>query len=185
VWEIIVTYLKVLSQNSPSWTVKNYEQSVMFCLPPASRWLLAWLTLRPWRWRQHVAPKCQWTCPRRQHGGSVWNSCGLVHVLTCGAGQARHWLGRRDSNKAACWLTRVAGISPHSSHGHEITRGPGVQPPVLSTDACRQHLASQWLLFCGTVGPERQPLLGNGSVTRKNVVTVGSGVFCAVCAETI
>jgi hypothetical protein len=27
------------------------------CLPPASRWFLAWLILRPWRLRRYVLPK--------------------------------------------------------------------------------------------------------------------------------
>jgi hypothetical protein len=26
-----------------------------------SCWFLAWLTLHPWRWRQHISPKHQWT----------------------------------------------------------------------------------------------------------------------------
>jgi hypothetical protein len=35
------------------------------------------------------------------------------------------------------------------------------------------------------VEPEKQPLLGNGCVTRNNGVTVGSGVLCAVHAGAI
>jgi hypothetical protein len=33
--------------------------------------------------------------------------------------------------------------------------------------------------------PEKQSLLGNGCVTRNNVVTVGSGVFYDVLADAI
>jgi hypothetical protein len=29
----------------------------LLCLLPVSCWILAWLTLRPWRWRRHVPPK--------------------------------------------------------------------------------------------------------------------------------
>jgi hypothetical protein len=36
-----------------------------------------------------------------------------------------------------------------------------------------------------TVELEKQPLLGNGCVTRKKVVTVGSGVFYAIPSEAI
>jgi hypothetical protein len=36
-----------------------------------------------------------------------------------------------------------------------------------------------------TVEPGKQPLLGNGCVTRKSGITVGSGVFCAVRVEAI
>jgi hypothetical protein len=42
-----------------------------------------------------------------------------------------------------------------------------------------------YLLKARTVEVEKQPLLGNGGVTRNNGVTVGSGVFCAVHAEAI
>jgi hypothetical protein len=42
-----------------------------------------------------------------------------------------------------------------------------------------------YLLKARTVEPEKQPLLGNGCVTRNNEVTSGSGVFCAVRAEAI
>jgi hypothetical protein len=31
------------------------------CLLPASHWFLAWLALRPWRWRWHVLLKCRLT----------------------------------------------------------------------------------------------------------------------------
>jgi hypothetical protein len=36
-----------------------------------------------------------------------------------------------------------------------------------------------------TVEPEKQPLLGEGYVTCKSVVTVGSGVSCAAHAEAV
>jgi hypothetical protein len=42
-----------------------------------------------------------------------------------------------------------------------------------------------YLLKARTVEPEKQPLLGNCCVTRNNRVNIGSGVFCAVCAEAI
>jgi hypothetical protein len=42
-----------------------------------------------------------------------------------------------------------------------------------------------YLLKARTVGPEKQPLLGNGCVTRDSGVTVRSGVFCAVRADAI
>jgi hypothetical protein len=42
-----------------------------------------------------------------------------------------------------------------------------------------------YLLKARTVEPEKQPLLGNGGVTRNNGVIVGSGVFCAVRSEAI
>jgi hypothetical protein len=40
-----------------------------------------------------------------------------------------------------------------------------------------------YLLKATTVEPDKQPLLGNGCVTRNNGITVGSGVFCAARAE--
>jgi hypothetical protein len=40
-----------------------------------------------------------------------------------------------------------------------------------------------YLLKVRTVKPEKQPLLGNGCVTRNNVVIIISGVFCEVRAE--
>jgi hypothetical protein len=42
-----------------------------------------------------------------------------------------------------------------------------------------------YLLKTRIVELEKQPLIGNGSVTRNNGVTVGSGVFCACRAESI
>jgi hypothetical protein len=42
-----------------------------------------------------------------------------------------------------------------------------------------------YLLKARSVEPEKQILLGNGSVTRKNGVSVGIGVFCAVRADVI
>jgi hypothetical protein len=42
-----------------------------------------------------------------------------------------------------------------------------------------------YLLKARTVEPEKQPLPGNGCVTRNSGVTVWSGVFCAVHAEAI
>jgi hypothetical protein len=42
-----------------------------------------------------------------------------------------------------------------------------------------------YLLKARTMKPEKQPLLGNGCVTFNNGVTVGSGVFCVVHADTI
>jgi hypothetical protein len=39
-----------------------------------------------------------------------------------------------------------------------------------------------YLLKARIVEPEKQPLIGKGCITRKNVVTFGSGVFCAVRA---
>jgi hypothetical protein len=42
-----------------------------------------------------------------------------------------------------------------------------------------------YLLKARTVEPGKQPLLGNGCVTRNNGVIVRSGVFCAVRARTL
>jgi hypothetical protein len=42
-----------------------------------------------------------------------------------------------------------------------------------------------YLLKARIMEPEKQPLLGNGSVTRNNGVTIRTGIFCAVRAETI
>jgi hypothetical protein len=44
------------------------------------------------------------------------------------------------------------------------------------------HIAA-YLLKARTVEQQKQPLLGNGCVTRNNGITVGSGVYCAVRAE--
>jgi hypothetical protein len=41
------------------WDITQCSPLCLYCLLPASRWLLAWLILRPWRWRRHVTPKCQ------------------------------------------------------------------------------------------------------------------------------
>jgi hypothetical protein len=35
----------------------TFRLYIQLCLLPASRWFLAWLILRPLRWRQHVPPK--------------------------------------------------------------------------------------------------------------------------------
>jgi hypothetical protein len=43
----------------------------------------------------------------------------------------------------------------------------------------------KYLLKARTVEPDKQTLIGNGSVTRNTGVTVGSGVFCVVGAEVI
>jgi hypothetical protein len=40
-----------------------------------------------------------------------------------------------------------------------------------------------YLLEARTVELEKQPLLGNGCITRNSGVTIGSGVFCVVCAD--
>jgi hypothetical protein len=42
-----------------------------------------------------------------------------------------------------------------------------------------------YLLKPRTVESDKQPLLGNGCVTRNNRITVGSSIFCAVRAEDI
>jgi hypothetical protein len=42
-----------------------------------------------------------------------------------------------------------------------------------------------YLFKARNVEPEKQPLISNGCGTRNSVVTVGSGVFCAVLAEAI
>jgi hypothetical protein len=39
---------------------RNQHETELWLLP-ASRWLLAWLTLRLWRWRWHITLKCQST----------------------------------------------------------------------------------------------------------------------------
>jgi hypothetical protein len=43
--------------------------------------------------------------------------------------------------------------------------------------------AVEYMLKARTVEPEKQPFLSNSCVTHKNGVTVGSSVFCLVCAE--
>jgi hypothetical protein len=40
---------------------QSAELAEVLCLLPASRWFLAWLTLRSWRRKQHVPPKRQLT----------------------------------------------------------------------------------------------------------------------------
>jgi hypothetical protein len=47
------------------------------------------------------------------------------------------------------------------------------------------HYIVAYLLKARTVKPEKQPLLGNGFVTRNKGVTVGSGVFYVIRAEAI
>jgi hypothetical protein len=42
-----------------------------------------------------------------------------------------------------------------------------------------------YLLKLRIVEPEKQPLLGEGCVTRNNRVTIESEVLCAVCVEAI
>jgi hypothetical protein len=42
-----------------------------------------------------------------------------------------------------------------------------------------------YLLKARIMEPEKQPLLGNGSVTRNSGVTIGSSVFCSIRAEAI
>jgi hypothetical protein len=69
-------------------------------------------------------------------------------------------------------------------------------PPTIGMSSnCKQHVQRSigalryhtvaYLLKATTVEPEKQPLLGNGYVTRNDGVTVGSGVLCAVRAEAI
>jgi hypothetical protein len=43
--------------------------------------------------------------------------------------------------------------------------------------------AVPYLLKVRIVEAEKKPLVGNGCVTRNKGVTVGSGVFCAICTE--
>jgi hypothetical protein len=49
----------------------------------------------------------------------------------------------------------------------------------------RTNYIVAYLLKARTVEPEKQLFLGNGCVTRRDGVAVGSGVFCAVRAEAI
>jgi hypothetical protein len=43
------------------WTVATkLSTRCILCLQHISYWLWAWLTLRPYKWRQFVPPKCQW-----------------------------------------------------------------------------------------------------------------------------
>jgi hypothetical protein len=42
-----------------------------------------------------------------------------------------------------------------------------------------------YLLKARTVEPQKEPVLNNGCVMHNNGVTVGSGVFCVVCARAI
>jgi hypothetical protein len=58
------------------------------------------------------------------------------------------------------------------------------QAVVLDLQRTPRNIVA-YLLTTRTVKPERQPLLGNGCITRNNGVTVGSGVFCAVFTEAI
>jgi hypothetical protein len=56
---------------------------------------------------------------------------------------------------------------------------------IYCTPSPSLHNIVAYLLKVRTVEPEKQPLLSNGSVTRNNGVTGGSGVFCAVRTEAI
>jgi hypothetical protein len=47
-----------------------------FCLLPACYWFLAWLTLQPWRWRQYIPLKCQWTYTKL-HSIETWKTYTL------------------------------------------------------------------------------------------------------------
>jgi hypothetical protein len=57
----------VVMKSSIVWDTKPYtpltvsDVSKEQALLPASCWCLAWFTLHPRRWRQHVPPKCQLT----------------------------------------------------------------------------------------------------------------------------
>jgi hypothetical protein len=42
-----------------------------------------------------------------------------------------------------------------------------------------------YLLKARTVEPEKQPLLGNGCVTRNNGVIVGKAAFCVLHAKAV
>jgi hypothetical protein len=53
--------------------------------------------------------------------------------------------------------------------------------PLSSDGRLIRHNIMAYFLKGRTVKPEKQPLLGNGCITRNNEVNVGRGVFCAVC----
>jgi hypothetical protein len=44
------------------WDITPFSPFKGLCLLPASRWFLASLILRPWRWRRHLPPKRLLTC---------------------------------------------------------------------------------------------------------------------------
>jgi hypothetical protein len=48
----ILGYISVYSLESQA----NFRRNILY-LPPASRWILAWLNLRLWRWKRHFPPR--------------------------------------------------------------------------------------------------------------------------------
>jgi hypothetical protein len=61
--------LTVVTMKSPIfWNVGLYSlveaHRYWLCFPPTSWWLLGWLILQPWKWRQYVPSKLWWTSTR-------------------------------------------------------------------------------------------------------------------------
>lgn len=60
------------------WIIWNWNQFILLHFLFAYYWLLVWLNLQCWRWRQYVSTKCWWTFTRLQ-GISIPEECILLN----------------------------------------------------------------------------------------------------------
>jgi hypothetical protein len=56
-FQTLTTYLPIVKSNITFQTLLELKSSIFRASHLLSRWFLAWLILRPWRWRRHVLPK--------------------------------------------------------------------------------------------------------------------------------
>jgi hypothetical protein len=88
-------------------------------LAAASYQLLAWFTLKPWRWRQHVLPKSWWT-PTSLH--SVWSQKTVLQSLLLRTPQSNipflcSWMSATTTSQPweclhSCGYSEALGIQP-------------------------------------------------------------------------
>jgi hypothetical protein len=88
-------------------------------------------------------------------------------------------------NKRDVSLFLSTGLDPANSDiftdkDNSIHNKRPVEPATIL-----DHYIVAHVLKTRTVEPEKQPMLGNDSITRNNGVTVGSDVFCEVRADDI
>jgi hypothetical protein len=87
----------------------------MALLLPGSRWLLVWITLRHWRWRRHVPPKCRLTFNGR-HGDTSQKTEALnaLSEYNYNVNSISLWLTSSSNNPSRHIVTKcfILFISP-------------------------------------------------------------------------
>jgi hypothetical protein len=98
---------------SPCSSMKQLENIASLWLISASCWILAWLVIGPWKWRQHIPPKRQLTCSRLQGiisqdtellilNAGQGNSYGVAYVL--GILRSVYGIATTDTTTYSCLL---------------------------------------------------------------------------------